>query len=169
MAGSNDEVGSRLTEGQRECLRLVMAGYKSKEIAYQLGITVDAVNKRLGGAMSTLGAPSRFVAARQLAALESQDTYHSLVSEFMAVEHHAASADPDCITGSEESDDESADSSKVEEVQAPFSPAGEGSQAPENRRSPADALRLERLVATPERVFALMFVIGAALAVLARL
>lgn len=64
---ARDDAIARLTEAQREVLRLVMTGHQSKEIALQLGIGVDAVNKRLAAAKSLLGAPTRFAAARWLA------------------------------------------------------------------------------------------------------
>jgi DNA-binding CsgD family transcriptional regulator len=82
--GGSTDVG-RLTAAQKECLRLVMAGFKTKEIAYRLGIGVDAVNKRLAGAKTTLGSPSRFHAARVLASHEAAAGYHSSVGDFSAV------------------------------------------------------------------------------------
>jgi len=69
----------RLTPGQKDCLRLVMGGYKTKEIAHRLGIGIDAVNKRLAAAKTTLGSPSRFHAARRLASHEAATSYHSAV------------------------------------------------------------------------------------------
>lgn len=61
---------SRLTPGQRDCLRLVLAHYSSKEIAQKLGVGPSAVDKRIERAVETLGARSRFDAARLLAAAE---------------------------------------------------------------------------------------------------
>ncbi|WP_293965533.1 helix-turn-helix transcriptional regulator [Sphingomonas sp.] len=75
----------RLTEAQKECLRLVIAGFRTKEIAHRLGIGVDAVNKRLAGAKAALGSPSRFHAARLLASHEAGSAYHSAVGSFSAV------------------------------------------------------------------------------------
>ena len=60
----------QLTEPQRECLRLVLAHYSSKEIAQRLGVGPSAVDKRIERAVQLLGASSRFEAARRLAAYE---------------------------------------------------------------------------------------------------
>jgi DNA-binding CsgD family transcriptional regulator len=88
---ANEHLIVELTDAQREVLRLVSEGYKSKEIAHRLGIGVDAVNKRIAAAKSTLGAPSRFAAARQLAAFEARsEASHSLVSQTLAIADEAA-------------------------------------------------------------------------------
>lgn len=62
----------QLTEPQRECLRLVLAHYSSKEIAQRLGVSPSAVDKRIERAVQLLGASSRFEAARRLAAHEGR-------------------------------------------------------------------------------------------------
>ena len=93
-ARGDEEVG-RLTPGQKECLRLVMAGYRTKEIARLLRIGDDAVNKRLAGAKATLGSPSRFHAARLLAAHEGTTTYHSAVGGVSAVASEIAVVEND--------------------------------------------------------------------------
>lgn len=77
MAGGIDE----LTDGQRECLRLVLSHHSSKEIAAQLGVSPSAVDKRIERAVQTLGAGSRFAAARRLAAGESGTAYDRLPSD----------------------------------------------------------------------------------------
>lgn len=92
MTRGNDDAVEKLTEAQREVLQLVMAGFQSKEIARQLGIGVDAVNKRLAAAKTVLGAPTRFAAARQLAAFEARKGSHSIVSHSLAVEADALAA-----------------------------------------------------------------------------
>ena len=56
----------RVTEPQRECLRLVLTRRNSKEIAQALGISSHTVDKRLERAIAALGATSRFDAARML-------------------------------------------------------------------------------------------------------
>lgn len=94
MTRGNDDAVDKLTEAQREALRLVMAGYQSKEIARELGIGVDAVNKRLAAAKTVLGASTRFAAARQLTAFEARKGSHSLVSHSLAVEPDAISGPP---------------------------------------------------------------------------
>lgn len=55
-----------LTGRERECLRLVHRGYESKEIALQLGISADRVNKIIGRAKQKHGASRRAIAARIL-------------------------------------------------------------------------------------------------------
>lgn len=59
-----------LTEGQKQCLRLVFQHLQSKEIARELGISVATVNQRIDGARAKLGNVSRVAAARMLAAAE---------------------------------------------------------------------------------------------------
>lgn len=56
-----------LTDGQRDCLRLVMLHLSSKEIARTLGISPHTVDQRLRVAVRNLGVTSRFEAARMLA------------------------------------------------------------------------------------------------------
>jgi DNA-binding CsgD family transcriptional regulator len=66
----------RLTPRQRECLRLVHAGNRSKEIARLLGISSDRVDEIVKDAMQRTGLNPRNLAAR------------------LFVEHEAASAHP---------------------------------------------------------------------------
>lgn len=68
---------SRLTQGQRECLRLVLAHKSSKDIARELAISSHTVDQRLKAAMRILGASSRVEAAQHHAGLEAQ--YQPLV------------------------------------------------------------------------------------------
>lgn len=70
----------RLTEPQREALRLVARGFESKEIARILGISPYAVDTRVTRAVRILGANGRKEAARQFAAFE-ETTYEPLVYE----------------------------------------------------------------------------------------
>jgi DNA-binding CsgD family transcriptional regulator len=60
----------RLTEKQKECLRLVLRRNSSKEIALELGISPHTVDARLKGALKALNTASRFEAARMLAEYE---------------------------------------------------------------------------------------------------
>ncbi|TMJ19669.1 MAG: helix-turn-helix transcriptional regulator [Alphaproteobacteria bacterium] len=69
----------RLTEKQRECLRLVYAHKETKEIARQLGLSPDGVNQRIKTAMNTLGVSRRRDAAQMLAEAEGLGTYPPLV------------------------------------------------------------------------------------------
>lgn len=68
----------RVTEPQRECLRLVLTRHNSKEIAQTLGVSPVTVDKRIGRAVGTLGVATRFEAARLLA-LHEGGTYQPLV------------------------------------------------------------------------------------------
>jgi DNA-binding CsgD family transcriptional regulator len=79
----------KLTEGQKDCLRLVKLHLSSKEIARELGISPHTVDQRLKRAGTILEATTRFEAARMLSAREgsaffearpaTQAPYQSLV------------------------------------------------------------------------------------------
>ena len=68
-----------LTEGQRQCLRLVLRHKTSKAIARDLGISPHTVDQRLRTAMRALGATSRVEAAQIHASLEADAPYQSSV------------------------------------------------------------------------------------------
>ncbi len=80
LADPNDQL-VKLTDGQRDCLRLVLAHNSSKEIARQLGVSPHTVDQRLRVATRTLGVGSRFEAARLLANAERDEggTYQPLI------------------------------------------------------------------------------------------
>jgi len=61
----------KLTEAQREALRLVAQGYRSKEIARRLGVTYYAVNRRIERGVEISGAKDRYEAARMITAEEA--------------------------------------------------------------------------------------------------
>jgi DNA-binding CsgD family transcriptional regulator len=61
---------ARLSEGQRECLRMVYRHMETKEIARILGISPDGVAQRIKTAMRILGVHRRRDAARLLAEAE---------------------------------------------------------------------------------------------------
>jgi DNA-binding CsgD family transcriptional regulator len=61
----------RLTDAQRECLRLVFTHHSTKEMAVLLGISPSAVDKRIERAVQIIGASSRFAAARMLVESEA--------------------------------------------------------------------------------------------------
>lgn len=69
----------RLTEKQRECLRLVWQHYESKQIARELGIKPDAVDGRIKTACRTLGVLDRYEAARILVRAEAGTDVRSVV------------------------------------------------------------------------------------------
>ncbi|WP_232494451.1 helix-turn-helix domain-containing protein [Novosphingobium kaempferiae] len=68
----NEALLQRLTPRQRDCLRLVANGYRTKEIAIKLGISVGVAYKHISSACQTLGVPARGQAARYLALWEQQ-------------------------------------------------------------------------------------------------
>ncbi len=67
---TNFRTADRLSDGQKECLRLVMQHFSSKEIARRLGVSPHTVDKRLKQAIAALGVNSRVDAARLLAQTE---------------------------------------------------------------------------------------------------
>lgn len=164
MPPNSDDAIAKLTDAQRECLRLVMAGYKSKEIAHELGIGVDAVNKRLAAAKTAIGASSRFTAARHLAAFEAKEPYHSAAGSFLAVEQAAACPDPDALIRNEEwSDELPTNQHSVAESTVPY---GFATQPPPIAE--ARAFDLALLFATPQRVFIVTALLGAVGALILR-
>ncbi len=73
-----------LTDGQRDCLRLVYNHMTSKDIARRLRVSPHTVDMRLRTAMKTLGVASRIEAARLLVQEESggqttPDAYQPLI------------------------------------------------------------------------------------------
>jgi DNA-binding CsgD family transcriptional regulator len=88
---------ARLTEKQRECLRLVSRHKSSKMIAPLLGITPEAVDQRLKTAVRLLGVASRYEAALLLAEHEGDATYQRTVYDAPDL---AASAVPGTVGAS---------------------------------------------------------------------
>ena len=85
----------RVTEAQRECLRLVLTRRNSKEIAQELGISSHTVDKRLERAIATLGLTSRFDAARMLGDYErASGTYEPFVYQSPDIVPPAAPSEP---------------------------------------------------------------------------
>lgn len=71
---------AQLTDGQRDCLRLVYGHMTSKDIARALGVSPHTVDMRLRTAMRTLAVASRIEAARLLIEAESgPGGYQSLI------------------------------------------------------------------------------------------
>jgi len=77
---------ARLSEGQRACLRMVLAHMSSKEIARSLGISPHTVDQRIRFAMQTLQVASRIDAARALAVHEGGDAYQPSVHQSPTVD-----------------------------------------------------------------------------------
>ena len=63
---------ARLTDKQRECLRLVYAHMSSKEIAPLLGVEPGTVDQYIKAAMRILGVSDRRAAAKMLAEQEDR-------------------------------------------------------------------------------------------------
>ncbi|MEA3012478.1 MAG: hypothetical protein QOD42_1023 [Sphingomonadales bacterium] len=70
---------ARLSEGQRECLRMVYRHMETKEIARILAISPDGVSQRIKAAMRILGVQRRRDAALLLAQYEGAEPYPPLV------------------------------------------------------------------------------------------
>jgi DNA-binding CsgD family transcriptional regulator len=68
----NEQRLARLTDKQRECLRLVYAHMSSKEIAPKLGVEPGTVDQYIKAAMRILGTSDRRAAARMLAEHEDR-------------------------------------------------------------------------------------------------
>jgi DNA-binding CsgD family transcriptional regulator len=71
----DSSAAKRLTERQKECLRLVAQGLETKEIARLLGLSPAAVTERLRAARTIFGVGTSREAARLLQRLESE-TYN---------------------------------------------------------------------------------------------
>jgi DNA-binding CsgD family transcriptional regulator len=81
---SNDRL-ARLTEAQREVLRLWHVRKSAKQIGRELGITHWAVNERLRSARRALGVGSSGEAAAMLASWEEGEAYKRVVCDPPAV------------------------------------------------------------------------------------
>jgi DNA-binding CsgD family transcriptional regulator len=72
-----------LSEGEKQCLRLVAQGFNSKEIARQLHISEHTVDQRVRTTLRKFGVPSRKEAARIFVSSGAQplqsDTYQPLI------------------------------------------------------------------------------------------
>ena len=76
----------RLTERQKECLRLVAQGYTSKEIGRNLDLSPSTVDNHILTAVQSMSANSRGEAARSLASIEARQ---KLPRETMALAESA--------------------------------------------------------------------------------
>lgn len=72
-----EDVLSKLTERQLECLRLAARHLETKEIARALSISPSAVEQRIKGAVVKLGVANRREAIRLLALAEGAPAYGS--------------------------------------------------------------------------------------------
>lgn len=76
---------SKLSDGQRECLKRVLVHKNSKEIAIELGISPHTVDQRLRAAIKILDVSNRFEAARLLAASEPLVQYQQPVYQTLDI------------------------------------------------------------------------------------
>jgi DNA-binding CsgD family transcriptional regulator len=83
---------ARLSERQKDCLRLVAAHLTSKQIARELGVSRFTVDQRLDTARRTLGVSSRKEAALLFAQFESAD---GNISERFVYEPNPLASRPD--------------------------------------------------------------------------
>ncbi len=100
-AATEAERLARLTDGQKQCLRLVYRHMSSKDIARELGISPHSVDARLRSAIRALGVATRTDAALRLAAHEAGAPYQSPVyqSPHIAAAPASVMLDPDNDTG----------------------------------------------------------------------
>lgn len=72
-----------LSEGEKQCLRLVAQGFNSKEIARQLHVSEHTVDQRVRTSLRKFGVPSRKEAARLFVTVGQHtpqiDTYQPLI------------------------------------------------------------------------------------------
>jgi len=94
--GVNDELFDRLTERQRECLRLIYTHHSIKEIARLLGLTEDGIKWHLREARETLGVGRSAEAARLVFGDALPQTYLPRVGAPGVV----SSAEPAAMIGS---------------------------------------------------------------------
>ena len=98
LAVAAERVG-RLSNGQREVLRLVDQHLNSKEIAAQLGISSHTVDQRIRGAIRILGVSRRQEAARLLAQVEGP--YQRLIHQPLDIDAAADCAEPGLAIGTQ--------------------------------------------------------------------
>lgn len=88
-----DDPCQQLTDKQKDCLRLVLLGYGSKEIASILGVSFHTVDARLKKSLAICRTASRFEAARMLAEYEGLGL-GGLVYQPLAIPNDGAQAHP---------------------------------------------------------------------------
>ena len=130
---------ARLSEGQRECLRMVYRHMETKEIARSLGISPDGVAQRIKTANRILGVNRRRDAARMLAEAEGIEPYPASVHPPRDIE-----PDPATLAASTESGRPIASSAEpMREDQAAY-------WAPSHARAPPLPLPLPLAGARPD-------------------
>lgn len=114
----NEHRLARLTDKQRECLRLVYAHMSSKEIAPLLGVEPGTVDQYVKAAMRILGVSDRRAAAKMLAEQEDR-TVQPLVYQPLDI---AAVGDPAMLGASTEGRREAQSGGAMREERALFEP-----------------------------------------------
>ena len=82
----------KLNDGQRHCLRLVLAHMNSKEIGRELDISPHTVDQRLRESIRMLECNTRFEAARKFAEYEGAEIYQPLIYQSSDIEKTAESS-----------------------------------------------------------------------------
>jgi len=88
-----DPATERLSERQKDCLRLVARGYTSKEIGRQIGISPATVDNHVRAALDNLRVESRAEAARILTAAEADQPLTSQPQPLVRLPSDAAVED----------------------------------------------------------------------------
>ncbi|MGK2909052.1 MAG: response regulator transcription factor [Sphingobium sp.] len=84
----------KLTQRQKDCLRLVAQGYTSKEIGRALGISYSTVDNHLLAATQLLEADSRAEAARLFTLNDTDETRQQMPRQSQSLAPSAVSPDP---------------------------------------------------------------------------
>jgi DNA-binding CsgD family transcriptional regulator len=83
----------QLSEGQKNCLRLVAQGMSSKEIAKQTGLTPQTVDTYLKASLPRLGASNRREAARLFLAWEAAKNGDAPSESLVSTDEQRAESD----------------------------------------------------------------------------
>ncbi|WP_294132963.1 helix-turn-helix transcriptional regulator [Sphingobium sp.] len=85
-----------LSEGEKQCLRLVSQGFNSKEIARQLHVSEHTVDQRVRTSLRKFGVPSRKEAARLFVSFDQPQaqsgTYQPLIHQTQRLASDASPA-----------------------------------------------------------------------------
>jgi DNA-binding CsgD family transcriptional regulator len=158
---------SKLSEAQKECLRLVHLGYEGKEIAKKLGLSPHAVIERLRAARRTLGVGSSREAARILIFHEGPMAYNRHVDMplgIVSAPAPGANLHPSIERGG--SAGVSKGCVRIREDQAPYSSGDENFPVPIPWPFPVRGRKRNDLTASQTLVVTLALTIGVAIAAL---
>ncbi|WP_353216521.1 helix-turn-helix transcriptional regulator [Sandarakinorhabdus sp.] len=93
---------SLLTQGERDCLRLVFQHMTSKDIARQLHVSHHAVDMRLRNAIRKLEVQNRIEAARMLVAVEGGMAASAASADYQALIYQAPELEDSGPTGEQQ-------------------------------------------------------------------